>query len=340
MGVLWYASLTGEVTVYTSILVALDGSAFAERALPVAIALARRSDARLSLVHVDEPRVWTSWAPPTDPRVRTEPWSGIHRALDALAYRIRAQHGIQTSVTCLEGSAARALAHHVASSGADLLVMSTHGSGGLSRLWLGSVSEHLVRHSSVPLLLVRPAGTGAARGEPLFRRILVPLDGSSLAERALEHAMSLASPGETSFTLLQVVVPESAPVPPYAVTWTVDRADRARRMRDGKAYLERPRADLAENGFTAAADVVVNRSPARGILDFAKRQDVDLIALATHGRGGVGRLLMGSVADKILRGAKTPLLVYHPPGTEDVVGPLTLPDMATESTGPPTPSPA
>ena len=327
-------------TMYTSILVALDGSAFAERALPVAIALARRSDARLSLVHVDEPHAWPPVALPTDPRLETEPWSGIHRALDALADRIRAQHGIQTAVTCLEGSAARALARHVASSDAELLVMATHGSGGLSRAWLGSVADHMVRHSAVPVLLVRPGATGAARGEPLFRRILVPLDGSSLAERALEHAVSLALPGATAFTLLQVVVPESVPVPPYAVTWAMDRADLARRMREGVTYLERPRADLAENGFTAAAEVVGNRSVARGILDYARKHDVDLIALATHGRGGVGRLLMGSVADKILRGARMPLLIYHPPGTEDVVGPLGLPDTATQRAAPSTPSPA
>ena len=325
---------------YTSILVPLDGSAFAERALPVAIALAHRSAARLSLVHVDEPHDWPSAAPPTGPRLETETGPGIHGALDALADRIRAQRGIETGVTCLEGSAAPALARHVAASGADLVVMPAHGSGGLSRAWLGSVADHLVRHSSVPVLLVRPGATGTSRGEPLFRHILVPLDGSSLAERALEHAVTLASPGETEFTLLQVVFPESVPVPPYAVTWAVDRADLARRMREGMTYLERPRADLAENGFTATAQVVGNRSIARGILDYARKHAVDLIALATHGRGGVGRLLMGSVADKILRGVRTPLLIDHPPGTEDVVSQSPLPDAAAHGRAPPTPSPA
>ena len=308
---------------YASILVPLDGSPFAERALPMAIALARRSDARLSLVHVDGPDV-SLFGLPAGPRRDAEIKSGLHRALETLANRIRAQHGLETDVTCLEGSVGPTLTQCIVASGADLIVMSTHGSGGLSRAWLGSVADHLVRHSSIPLLLVRPGAIGAARGEPLFRHVLVPLDGSSLAERVLEHAVTLATPRQTAFTLLQVVVPWSMSAPRYSNAWSVEQVDLARRVREAASHLERPRAELTENGFEATAEAFGSPSIARSILDYARKHDVDLITIATHGRGGVRRLLMGSVADKILRGARTPLMIYHPPATDDVVSPLTL----------------
>ena len=116
-----------------------------------------------------------------DPRLDSEIRSAVRHALDALAGRLSARDASEISVTCLDGPIASTLEHYLASSGPDLVVMSTHGAGGLSRLWLGSVADHLVRHSSAPILLVRPGATGAAHDEPLFRHILVPLDGSTLA---------------------------------------------------------------------------------------------------------------------------------------------------------------
>ena len=321
---------------FTSILVPLDGSAFAERALPVALALARRSQARIELVHVDDPRIYASGAPIPDPRLDNETRTALHHALAALAGQLAARHASQISFTCLEGPVARTLEQYIAASGPDLVVMSTHGDSGLSRAWLGSVADHLVRRSSVPILLVRPGATGAAHGEPLFRRILVPLDGSTLAEQALEHAVTLATPGETSFTLLQVVVPMPVLAQPYpATTLPIDREDLERREREVQTYLERLRGELAENGFDAAATVLAHRSIARGILEYVRKHEVDLIVLATHGRGGVARLLLGSVADKVLRGARTPLLIYHPARTEDVSSSTTVTDAVATKVSPP-----
>ena len=310
---------------FTSILVPLDGSPFAERALPVALGLARRSQARIELVHVDDPRLDPSGIPMPDPRLDSERRTGVHHALDALAGQLAARNASEIRVTCLEGPVAQTLEDYITSSGPDLVVMSTHGEGGLSRLWLGSVADHLVRHSPVPVLLVRPGATGAAHGEPLFRHILVPLDGSTLAERALEHAVSLATPGQTAFTLLQVVVPVSVAPQPYTSTGVaINGENMDQRVRDVKTYLERLRGELAENGFDAAARVVAHWSIASSILEYAGEHEVDLIELATHGRGGVARLLLGSVADKLVRGARTPLLIYHPPRADDTESPQTI----------------
>jgi nucleotide-binding universal stress UspA family protein len=302
---------------FTSILVPLDGSPFAERALPIALALARRTRARIELVHVNDQRVYPSGVPMPDPRLDNELRNAVHHALDALAGRLAARNASEIRVTCLEGPVAQALEHYIASSGPDLVVMSTHGEGGLSRLWLGSVADHVVRHSSVPILLVRPGATGAAHDEPLFRHILVPLDGSAFAERALEHAVTLATPGETAFTLLEVVVPVSVAPQPYTSTGVAINGENIdQRVRDVKTYLERLRGELAENGFDVATRVVAHWSIASSVLEYADDHDVDLIALATHGRGGVARLVLGSVADKLVRGAQTPLLIYHPARVE------------------------
>ena len=301
---------------YTSILVPLDGSAFADRALPVALALAHRSQARVILVHVVEPGFSPSEASVSGSPLDSELGAGLHQSLAALAKLLEARHEIDIDFICLEGPVARRLEEYACSSGAELIVMSTHGQGGLSRAWLGSVADHLVRHSPVPVLLVRPGAIGTAQGEPLFRRILVPLDGSKLSEAALEHAVTLATPGETEFTLLRVVVPQPIAHLYPARDALMRQEDREREEREAEGYLGRLCEEFAESGFAVTGKVLIHRNVARGILDHARDHQTDMIALATRGRGGVARLLLGSVADKLLRGARTPLLIYHPPQTE------------------------
>ena len=299
---------------YTHILVPIDGSPFSERALPLAAALARVSDARVELVHVHEPRTYASGVPQPDRRLDSEIEAQVCRTMDALNQRFAAHSDLETRLTCLEGPVAPTLERHASRSGADLVVMATHGEGGLSRAWLGSVADHMVRHSAVPILLVRPGAIGrAGLGEPLFRRIVVPLDGSSLAETALDHAVMFATPGATEFVLVQVIVPERVPTHPYPmVTPPIDQDDVEERSVSARAYLAKLQSEIERAGFVTTATVIVQPRVARAILDFSEKQDADLIALSTHGRGAVARLFLGSVADKILRAAKRPLLLYRP----------------------------
>ena len=306
---------------YSSILVPLDGSAFGERALPVALALARRSGARIELVHAHERYVYASGAPMFDARLDEEFSAEMRKSLESLAERLRRKTGLTLTTTFLEGRVTRTLREYIAESGAHLVVMTTHGHGGLSRAWLGSVADQVVRHSTRPVLLVRPGAAAAASAadEPLFRRIVVPLDGSDAAEAALDHAVMLGTPGDTEYALVQVVVPR--PILAHAAPYpggvpVADRGELERRRAEAREYLDRVRADFEANGFAAKAEVIVHRQIARGILEYARGYDGDLIALATRGRGGMSRLLLGSVADKVLRGATTPLLMYHPPRVE------------------------
>ena len=298
------------------ILVPLDGSELAERAVPVAVEIARRAGAELRLVHVHvalpvEP-IYVEGLPVVDaelhPQRRRHEQAYLDRAVQQLA------GGVGASVMILEGSPAAALAGYARTSGARLVVMTTHGRGGLEHLWLGSVAEELTRLSPVPLLLIRP---GASSVPGAFRRVLVPLDGSPLSESILPHASWIARldpAGEV--VLLQVVQPATdaiwvADASVLAAGGTADLVRReeenARRRLD--ALVER----LAAEGVPARGRVVVSANVAKGILDAARKEAAEVVALATHGRSGLVRLALGSIADKVLRGSPVPVLLYRPP---------------------------
>lgn len=254
-----------------------------------------------------------------DPRLDDEFTVEMRRALEDVAERARSRTGLTIVARLLEGPIGKALHDCAAERGADLIVMTTHGYGGISRAWLGSVADYLVRHANVPVLLVRPGAEGADAGrEPLFRHILVPLDGSTTAESALDNAVMVGAPGETEYTLLHVVVPSVSGGHPSAgqnprQDRAIDRLAVERREREARVYLDRLRKELEESGCIAKVEVITHWQIARGILEHARSSGSDLIALTTHGRGGSVSAVLGSVGDKLLRGAKTPVLLYHPP---------------------------
>jgi nucleotide-binding universal stress UspA family protein len=181
--------------------------------------------------------------------------------------------------------------------------MTTHGRGPVSRFFLGSVADELLRRSPVPLLLTRSHERAPALiPEPVLRNVLIPLDGSALAEQVLGPALDLARLMASRCTLLRVV--EAGP-PPHG------RTEQA--VAEAGAYLEHLAGWVREPALPVEARVVVAPHAAAAIIQEAQAQGSDLIALATHGRGGVRRMLLGSVADKVIRATTTPVLVYRPP---------------------------
>ena len=280
---------------YTSIVVPLDGSDFGMCALPVTLTLARRSQARVHLVHVREPIV----SPEGGPKVYDGLERGLRADMTAMAARLARDADVQVDAVFLEGPAVPTIQRYLEENGHDLLVMMTHGRGGLSRWWLGSTADGLVRHTSVPVLLLRQESawlTDAA--EPLFRRVLVPLDGSSVADQVLDHVMSLATPDMTVYVLLTVLIP--GPL-----------GDEHRREAVS-SYLEDVADELRRGEALVEVAVVTHPNAAQAILDAAHEQHVDLIALSTQGRGGLSRVMQGSVADEVIRGASVPVLIYRP----------------------------
>jgi nucleotide-binding universal stress UspA family protein len=242
--------------------------------------------------------------------------------VDAVVQRLAAVAGISPSSALLDGSVADAISRHAVATGADLLVMTTHGHGPLARFWLGSVADALVRQASVPILLVQPqeAAPDLAR-EPVVRRVLIPLDGSELAEQVLEPALALGAATQAEYTLLRVVKlpilvsydPGGARVSGISEPLLKQLHDLYHRQEtEAHDYLERLAGSWRARSLTVQTRVVSHEQPAAAILDDAQKSTVDLIALATQGRGGLKRLLLGSVADKVVRGAAMPVLVYRP----------------------------
>ena len=192
---------------------------------------------------------------------------------------------------------------------ADLIVMATHGRGPLSRFLAGSVADELIRRAGVPVLLVRPSEKAPEIiPERVLDNILIPLDGSALAEQVLEPALDLAQLMEARCSLLRVVESRSSPAS-RASGGPPEKAQ-------AEAYLEHVAAKVREQGVSVRTRVVVARHAVAAILEVAAAQASNLIALATHGRGGLRRLLLGSVADMLVRAAASPVLVYRPTGKE------------------------
>ncbi len=292
------------------ILVPLDGSEFSESALPVGLAIARRWEARLEILTVHE-------AVPTLDHdlweTASREWS--ERYVEGVAKRVKEEAGVTVAGTALSGRTGEAIQHHVEARGGALVVMATHGRGPMSRFWLGSTADALVRHSTFPLLLLRPTEdvTLNLTGDFSPKKVLIPLDGSAEGEAIIAHALALADDPEAEFSLLRVFpYPEEFASSYLPHTIQVN----AELLKEGEAtakqYIDGQATALCDRGLKATGHVCVDASPAAGILHFAERTEADLIAMSTHGRGGVSRMLLGSVTDKVLRGAQIPMLVYHP----------------------------
>jgi nucleotide-binding universal stress UspA family protein len=299
---------------YRSIVVPLDGSAFGEQALPFALATARAAGAALCLVHVHREHAFymVGTVPIVDEVEDARQRTDEKAYLEGLAQRLSAQAPQPVSVALLDQPIASAIAAHAASTHADLIVLTSHGRGGMSRFWLGSTADTLVRQTETPLLIVRPNEARPGKSaEPRLEHILIPLDGSALAEDILDHALALGSLSGARYTLIQAIDPDLVV---YASPPAVVRADEQELQllrAAAREYLDRIAERLRARDAHVQAKIVLG-APAPAILEFAQSHSVDVIAMSTHGRGGVGRLLLGSVADKVIRGASIPLLLHHP----------------------------
>jgi nucleotide-binding universal stress UspA family protein len=309
-----------------SILVPLDGSTFGEHALPLALDLARRAKVTLHLVQVVLPV--GSFAPEapllTDnvlaKRLVDQQKAAQQQYLDTVGRRLTAAGAPRVQTWLLDGDIPAMIRQQAETVACDLIVMTTHGRGTFARFWLGSVADELVRTSSVPVLLVRPGEESPdLEKPPPLRHLLLPLDGSPLSEQIVAPAMNLGELTGADYTLMRVVRP---PVPAvFSVEGRsvsdmaeamIGRAEEqaARQRAEAEEYLVRVAGPLRERGLTVLTRVEVVDSPATAILRGGKC--ADLIALATHGRKGLKRLFLGSVADKLIRGSTGPVLVYRP----------------------------
>jgi nucleotide-binding universal stress UspA family protein len=305
-----------KVRPFRRILVPLDGSPLAEQIVPLTLEIARvaRSKVRLVLVHQTPTPPFDALSEQLYVQIDLALRKTESEYLTTLGAKLRKSSGLQISTVMIEGPIGPTLVRYAQDMGADLVAMTTHGRGGLRGAWLGSVADHLSRSLHVPVIVGRAKeATADLPRRPKIREILVPLDGSPLAEAALVPASAMAKLFGAELLLVQVVWPLSAgnllPVPfPAGYDNEVIGVQR----KETQEYLDSVANDLGERGVAARATVVVGHNVAEALLDLAHPQRIDLVAIATHGRGGIRRLMLGSVADKLIRGAGPPALVVRP----------------------------
>jgi nucleotide-binding universal stress UspA family protein len=300
----------------SNILVPLDGSALSEAALPYAVAVAKAKKAALQLLTVIDIDTGSFFAGRAKEeidfvlRVQSDTSNYLSSKRTQLS-----KEGVAATSAVLTGRAADEILHEAEQIDASMVVMATHGRGGLERWALGSVADKVMRLSERPVLLVRPADAGAAARPVKLNRILVPLDGSALAESAVAPAAEIASATGASITLLRVEPWLSTQWWAAEGLYVPDLSQlEAEAEAAAKDYLTRARAQIPEEVTT---EIILLRGTVAGVLEeFSARDEIDLVIMSTHGRGGVRRFVLGSEADRLVRSG-APTLLIHPPATEN-----------------------
>lgn len=299
---------------YRTILLPLDGSQLAESALTTAARLATRAGARLHLVRGHRPYPYLvgndrQW----DTRLRHEESDYLAR----VARRVEREFGIVPSIAILDGLLVPSLCDAARGAESALIVMATHGYTGLSRLWLGSVADEVVREATTPVLLVRAdvEGRPAVPGASPFATVLLPLDGSQQAEQAIPHALTLAELCDARLLLLRVVEPVRAAqlcvAPAIGASQGYDES-MGTRVEHAEGYITNVtmRLRMENHRLRVSGEVRVADSPAAAILELAETQGADLMVLAAH-RRGLAHLAGRGVSDRILRGGPRAMLLVR-----------------------------
>jgi len=318
---------------FRRILVPLDGSALAEQAIPMAGRIARATGGSVVLLQAITPPVEYG----NGTFLLQSPFTMVNEVLhddlaEATHYleRVAASShliGVATEVEALYGSAAEMIFSAAHAKNIDLIVMCSHGDTGLKRWVLGSVSQKVAWHTPVPVLVLHQhavtAGLHPSIEQPL--KVLVPLDGSALAKAALKPAAQLAAalsaPGQGAIHLVRVVKSDTLPGE------ILDPTTKEHLLHKAKTYLSSVTEHLrdgiaAELKVAVTWSVALDTNAAEAIIRVAENdEDVEgagsfggcgFIALATHGREGLQRWAMGSVAERVLAGTKLPVFIVRP----------------------------
>jgi Universal stress protein UspA and related nucleotide-binding proteins len=305
---------------FRKILVPLDRSPLAEQAVGQAVAIAKRSDAGIDLVLVHEPAPIDGL---TDDEWYGRQWKDELAYLGSIASEIEVGSNVVATFAAPEGDAVDEICRRAVEVDADLIVITSHGRTGLSRAWLGSVADGVMRHAKMPVLMLRPVEGKAGRriASGVFKHLLITLDGSSLSEEILSPALALAKAEGARVTLLRVippvpmVLPDAGLIASYSSAIPDTGATQAL-VDEAKIHLKILAEKVAAQDFEVHAHVMVSSHVATAIIDFSVTHGVDLVALSTHGRG-TSRFVMGSVADKVIRASRLPVLLQRPVGVRN-----------------------
>lgn len=306
------------------VLAPIDGSARALRAVPWAATLAGAGGTVVLFRAIPpEPayaRALLTLAGSGDDGVKRirEEWHRVVQADLDEAEDLLAGAEVTVDRLIAEGEADEAIAAAVSKSGADMIAMSSHGRGTIGRAIFGSVADRVARSATVPVLILRAPEDDVAASSPEVERIIVPLDGSKLAEEALPTAVLVARQLKAPIHVVRAIEPTSAlPVSPGTLgvtpTLTPEAIDRVWQQAESEARETVQTAVLAlQKEGIEASGAVLHGSPFFSITEVAEPDD--LLVLTSHGRGGVRRWLLGSVAEKLVREAPAPVLLVPATG--------------------------
>jgi nucleotide-binding universal stress UspA family protein len=299
-----------EATVYSKLLIPLDGSALAEQTLPWALEVARRERAEVTLLCVVPPirqsevmdDGYVLYADQLTEMAQNEARDYLKRVACPLH-----GEGIKVKTALEVGTPADSILDYAQTMQMDLIAMTTHGRSGVSRWVYGSVADRVLRRAACPVLLMRAQPSAGHSGE--VSRILVPLDGSPLAESVLPHAQALATAFNAEIVLLRVI---GTPAGVYTLPEMLPilAADTYHGEHEASEYLTHWQSQLEEQGLHVRS-LSAKAQIADAILDVSLAQQVSLIAMCTHGRSGVSRWFYGSVAERVLQAATVPILLVR-----------------------------
>ncbi len=300
--------------VVTQILVPLDGSVLAEQAISCAVMLSRSLPSELILFRavsmpLDVRQILDSADLQVEALMQQDEAEANHY-LEEMADSLRVT-GLTVHPVVQRGPAAESIVDYAGQRAIQQIVMATHGYSGLKRWRHGSVAERVLQAASIPVLLVRAReGTAYDLGQPKScKRILVPLDGSELAEQVLPVVIPIALALGSEITVFRVPIVYT----PGSLMgeWYVPLAgDFEMAGQSAQAYLDRVASRLKEQGIRASLATQIG-AVANSIIGYAEANRVDLIAMCTHGRTGLARWALGSVADKVLRAGGIPMLLVR-----------------------------
>ena len=306
---------------YKKMLVPLDGSPLSESILPYAVSFAEGLKTPIELLHVIDLDVLRTYfnnaqqqARPID-EVEDQMKAHATNYLQKVASSVPKDLAVRQTVAI--GAAQAVILAEAEKEGGTLLAMATRGHSGLKRWFFGSVADRVLHGAQTPLLLFKGSAEGNVGQKAAFiNRILVPLDGSGLAEQILPHVATLAKAMNLQVELLRIyslpvtaIAPASpAAYPIGAQMLTVDA------FRDeAVGYLQTKFEELREGERLPQVSQTVGEGDAADqIIEAAQQTKHSLIAMSTHGRSGVGRLVLGSVADRVIRQSGDPVFVIRP----------------------------
>ncbi|MBV8086080.1 MAG: universal stress protein [Chloroflexi bacterium] len=288
---------------FSHILVPLDDSKLSRRAVPFAANLARVSHGRLLLVRAIE--LWAETTPDNEAAMEME----AEASLASIAEPLR-ESGIATDWAVYVGEATAAIEAAGDAHAVDAIVMSTRGAGA-ARWTYGSVAEQVLRTSRRPVLMIPPhcEQVWTERGA---KAVVVPLDGSTLAEAALGPAKVLAQRLGASITVVQVVEPPRYAYLAPGTSSQPPTVDLDAWFHAARPYIETVAGKLRGAGFVASERIIAGY-PAAAITRVAELANAAAIVMATHGRGGLERVVMGSVSQGVVQRTASPVLLVRPP---------------------------